>query len=256
MDRKERNALVEKNIGLSCGAGRDYRNKLVEDNLGLIGFTVNKYFPGFKENDDIYQNCAVGLIKAADNYNPESGYSFSTYAVECMRRHAAKRLNRERVALGADYNVIYAAYKSLQEANSKDEGEAYAYSKFLEYARTKVPIETYRGLVSNLTNSQYFVDNDAVPFEIEDLTVDFMSNLVGEEFYKQMCRWVDEMNCKPKTKEIYKDYLTAVKDGKNTRGLQGRLAEKYNVSHTAISELIKNCNRRMVARRNWERVAG
>ncbi len=57
------------------------RNNLVEKNLGLVHSCANKFRGRGAEYDDLFQAGCVGLIKAADNFDPERGFSFSTYAV-------------------------------------------------------------------------------------------------------------------------------------------------------------------------------
>ena len=57
------------------------RNKLVEDNLGLVYSCANRFKGRGAEYDDLVQAGCVGLIKAADNFDEERGFSFSTYAV-------------------------------------------------------------------------------------------------------------------------------------------------------------------------------
>ncbi len=57
------------------------RNNLVEKNLGLVHSCANKFRGRGAEYDDLFQAGCIGLIKAADNFDPERGFSFSTYAV-------------------------------------------------------------------------------------------------------------------------------------------------------------------------------
>lgn len=57
------------------------RNELVEKNLGLVHSCANRFRGRGAEYDDLFQAGCVGLIKAADNFDPERGFSFSTYAV-------------------------------------------------------------------------------------------------------------------------------------------------------------------------------
>lgn len=57
------------------------RNKLIEDNLGLVYSCANRFRGRGVEYDDLVQAGCVGLIKAADNFDDERGFSFSTYAV-------------------------------------------------------------------------------------------------------------------------------------------------------------------------------
>ena len=57
------------------------RNELVENNLGLVHACANRFRGRGVEYDDLFQAGCVGLIKAADNFDPSRGFSFSTYAV-------------------------------------------------------------------------------------------------------------------------------------------------------------------------------
>ena len=60
---------------------RDERNELVEQNMGLVHACANKFRGKGAEYDDLFQAGCVGLIKAAENFDAERGFSFSTYAV-------------------------------------------------------------------------------------------------------------------------------------------------------------------------------
>lgn len=60
---------------------KEERNRLVENNLGLVHSCANKFRGRGAEYDDLFQAGCVGLVKAADNFDPERGFSFSTYAV-------------------------------------------------------------------------------------------------------------------------------------------------------------------------------
>lgn len=53
--------------------------KLVEDNHNLI----YKFLRNYNLEDDWYDVAAIGLCKAANNYNSDK-YEFSTYAYRCM----------------------------------------------------------------------------------------------------------------------------------------------------------------------------
>ena len=57
------------------------RNELVENNLGLVHACANHFRGRGVEYDDLFQAGCVGIIKAADNFDPSRGFSFSTYAV-------------------------------------------------------------------------------------------------------------------------------------------------------------------------------
>lgn len=58
--------------------------KLVEDNYRLIYYVINKMGVSIGEDEDWYGIAACGLCKAAQTYNPNAGFTFSTYAIKVM----------------------------------------------------------------------------------------------------------------------------------------------------------------------------
>lgn len=57
------------------------RSRIIEENIGLVHACANKFRGRGVEYDDLFQAGCVGLIKAADGFEKERGFSFSTYAV-------------------------------------------------------------------------------------------------------------------------------------------------------------------------------
>ena len=59
----------------------------VEKHYGLVGWVINKYYKDFLYNypaisyDDLFQEGVIGLLIAAENYDPSYKTEFSTYAV-------------------------------------------------------------------------------------------------------------------------------------------------------------------------------
>lgn len=60
------------------------RQQLIEDNMRLVNFTICRYYPWHKDNEDVIQTGMIGLIKAADGWDAERG-AFSGYAVRRIR---------------------------------------------------------------------------------------------------------------------------------------------------------------------------
>lgn len=57
------------------------RETYIKGNLRLV-LSVIRRFSGNNENvDDLFQIGCIGLIKSIDNFNPDMGVKFSTYAV-------------------------------------------------------------------------------------------------------------------------------------------------------------------------------
>lgn len=57
------------------------RSQMIEENIGLVHSCANKFRGRGVEYDDLFQAGCVGLVKAADGFDRERGFSFSTYAV-------------------------------------------------------------------------------------------------------------------------------------------------------------------------------
>ena len=57
------------------------RGKFVERNVGLVRSLVPRFLGRGNEYDDLFQAGCVGLMKAAEHFDPDRGFKFSTYAV-------------------------------------------------------------------------------------------------------------------------------------------------------------------------------
>ena len=55
--------------------------EMIENNYGLVHACANKFRGRGAEYDDLFQAGCIGLIKAADKFDPDRGFDFSTYAV-------------------------------------------------------------------------------------------------------------------------------------------------------------------------------
>ena len=56
------------------------RNALVEDHLYMVDILIRKYLGKGVDYDDLYQVGALALVQAVERFDPEKGYSFSSFA--------------------------------------------------------------------------------------------------------------------------------------------------------------------------------
>lgn len=76
--------------------------RLVEENLGLVRAVVNRTIslfpclPSVFDRDDLQQVGSLGLLSAAQTFDPARGVAFSTYAYGCIEHAIAGALKRER----------------------------------------------------------------------------------------------------------------------------------------------------------------
>ena len=70
------------------------RERFIEETLGLVHACAKRFRSRGMEYDDLFQAGCMGLVKAADHFEPERGYQFSTYAVPVILGEM-RRLFRE-----------------------------------------------------------------------------------------------------------------------------------------------------------------
>lgn len=66
------------------------RQKLVRHHLALVATVVRRHYRGTAPLDDLVQEGSVGLLRAAEKFDPDAGVRFMTYAVWWIRAYAGK----------------------------------------------------------------------------------------------------------------------------------------------------------------------
>lgn len=88
------------------------RDKYIKGNLRLV-LSIIKRFSNHNENpDDLFQIGCIGLIKSIDNFNPNVGVKFSTYAVP-MIIGEIRRFLRDNSAYRIPRSLRDTAYKAI-----------------------------------------------------------------------------------------------------------------------------------------------
>lgn len=96
------------------------RNELIEQNLRLVHSCAHRFRGKGIEYDDLYSAGCVGLVKAADKFDPELGYRFSTYAVpvilgeirQLFRDGGAVKMSRSLKELSVRAKAICERYRN------------------------------------------------------------------------------------------------------------------------------------------------
>lgn len=60
---------------------KEAKQEMIESNYGLVHACANKFRGRGVEYEDLFQAGCIGLIKAAEKFDSERGFAFSTYAV-------------------------------------------------------------------------------------------------------------------------------------------------------------------------------
>lgn len=86
----------------------DLRNKIVTTNEGLVIMLVTKWVPwavGHLTREDCQQAGREGLFRAADLFEPERGFKFSTYASQWVRHHVFRLFQLQRSDVKAPIGI-------------------------------------------------------------------------------------------------------------------------------------------------------
>ena len=111
----------------------DAKNELICANLRLVISIAKKYAAGAKNMDllDLVQEGNLGLMKAADRYDPSLGFRFSTYATWWIRQSITRgiadqdRLIRLPVHVGEDIRKVYRASQAVELASAESGDDYY-----------------------------------------------------------------------------------------------------------------------------------
>jgi len=78
------------------------KENLIINNRKLVS-SIAKRYKSFGEFDDIFQEGVIGLITAAEKFEPDRGYQFSTYATFWIRAEIIKALDNSHLIRKPSY---------------------------------------------------------------------------------------------------------------------------------------------------------
>lgn len=100
-------------------------SRQVEDNLGLAHLCARRFMGRGIEYEDLFQAGCVGLVKAAENFDPSRGVRFSTYAVPVILGEV-RRLFRDggAVRVSRGLHELARQVRKVAEDISQNTGQA------------------------------------------------------------------------------------------------------------------------------------
>jgi RNA polymerase primary sigma factor len=123
------------------------RHELVRRHLALVLAVVRKQYRGTVRLEELVQEGNLGLIRAAEKFDPDAGTRFSTYAVWWIRAFVWKHLKEARSAVRPRSGTVARADFSLDGAID-DDGDV-SHLDLVEDHRPS-PLEAYAASESDL----------------------------------------------------------------------------------------------------------
>ncbi len=120
-DRKLLSAEEERELGRRVHAGDiEARNFLVESNMRLVTSIANAFTGSWLGAVDLVQEGNLGLITAADKFDPDRGFRFSTYATWWIRQAVFRAIKNGARLVRIPSSALDAARKASRLLEEMD----------------------------------------------------------------------------------------------------------------------------------------
>lgn len=133
---------------------KHYVNKLVSHNLRLVIRFVHMYMSGKSRRNwggtetlDYLQAGALGLIRAAEKYDPETGYTFATYATFWIRSFVGRYSIKASSVFHIPENACRNAYAFEKHGfiSKKSKDESIRLVEMIRSAQSPISLDAPRG---------------------------------------------------------------------------------------------------------------
>lgn len=183
------------------------RDKLVNYNMRLVVSVAKRfYFPGLKlELMDLIQSGALGLITAIEKFDPDKGYSFSTYSIWWIRQAISRYISKNSRTIGISHGfgqLLYRYKKSYRELADKlnrepSKSEIADYmnisltklNEIINYSQDTISLNSYVGDDEENELGEFIPSEDPSPVEI-------FEQKLNKEYVLELLKNLDEKSRK------------------------------------------------------------
>lgn len=220
-DRKAKQRLIESNMRLVINIAKNYRNRAVA-------------------LEDLIQEGALGLMQAAERFDPDKGFRFSTYATHWIRQAIGRAIDNKSKAIRLPAHVS----QSLR----KIERERLRLARDLGHDPTPDQLASAMGITASklmalLQSSQDLLSLDMAVGESSNVTLgglirddnlhDAESTVLSQEVMLELQRIILELNDREQRVMRLRFRL----DGSNNAALQDDLAKELKLSRERIRQI-------------------
>ena len=183
------------------------KDRLVEANMRLVINVARTYHSSVIPIEDLIQEGAIGLMTAAERFDPAKGYRFSTYATHWIRQAIARAIDNKSkpIRLPAHVSETLRKIERARILWMREKGEEPTIEQLAEYlnvpsrkitsllhaGQEPLSLDMLVGEEENTTLASLLFDENAVDPQAMVLTV---------EMRKVLCSLLDTLN--PREQEI------------------------------------------------------
>ncbi len=163
-------------------------NKLVRSNLKFVVYIAREYEERGLPLDELISEGNLGLMEAANRFDPERGYKFISYAVWWIRQSILRALAKYSRLVRVPINRTWVLQKMTNIVNDleQDLGRAPALEEVAK--ELNIPVEELSENLSYLKH-EVFLEDSTRPFEDSLSLIDKISS---EEFSAPTSRLIEE----------------------------------------------------------------
>lgn len=235
------------------------REEIVKHNFRLVPFLIKQYNLYTSDPMDLVQAGNIGLLEALDNYNPDKGVRFATYAVFVVRKHIMSAVSDDvnKVYIPFTMNYMVNKYRQMLEQAKKEERELSdeeAMAKLKMNAGTFKTLKTAALIEYSSLNVMVGTDADGKTY-IGDLIPDIDSecldkNIIAEDNHNLLIAALNKLS--PREYDIVIHLYGFQCDKMSPK----QLAIKYGVSSERIYQICKKAKSKMKTMFNNEGIYG
>lgn len=211
----------------------DKKEQLVTENINLIYLVMKRFRNRGIESDDLFQIGAVGLTKAAERFDENRGYTFSTYAVPMIIGEIQRFLR--------DDGMVHVSRKIQEDARKI----AIVREKWKKSENKEISVEKLEN-ITGLSKQDIIIAMDAgkTVSSIENETIlDFLENKVSvsvSEKTSESEKIIDHIAMRQAVEKLEETerrliYLRYVRER-----TQKQVAQELGRNQVAVSRMEKN----------------
>lgn len=211
------------------------------NNTSLINHYLRRVLPIIKTKhswEDLWQEGFLGLCKATDNYKPELGYSFSTYALKCIKNKIYRYIARDNFFLSAGHHTaekVISLRKLLQQYPERT-----IYDKEFICDKLQINPDTYDGLLKLALAKPLSISE--FPTVVDAYTaISDCSDKANEQFNKRILRKLFKVLTPFQSKVLALRY--GLEDGSTYNAKQ--IANKLNIPEYKVYNTTKSAKKKL-----------